>query len=206
MAQGDAANDAQDINVEYVDAEEEERGGSVLLDWIKEILLAVVIALIVMQFIKPTIVKQRSMEPNFYTNDYLLVSKQAYTLFSKAPEMGDVIIFETEMKTENGEEKLLIKRVIGLPGDVISIKEGKVSVNGIEIDDSYTLEQETYGDIEDLVVPEHKVFCLGDNRRVSVDSRSSEVGFIDFDNIIGKAVFRLFPFDRFGTIDNPYKE
>ena len=192
------------VSVDIADAEKES-GKSILLGWVKEIIIAIIIAIIVMQFIKPTIVKQRSMEPNFHTNDYLLVSKQSYKLFHQNPEMGDVIIFETEMKTENGDDKLLIKRVIGVPGDVISIKDGKVYVNGIEIDDSYTNDGTTNGEIEDLVVPEGKVFCLGDNRLVSVDSRSSDIGFVDYSQIIGKAVFRLFPIKDFGTIYNPYK-
>ena len=178
--------------------------GTWIKEWVIQIILAIVIAVIVMQFIKPTIVKQRSMEPNFYTNDYLLVSRQSYKLFHNRPEMGDVIIFETEMKTDDGEDKLLIKRVIGVPGDVISISDGKVYVNGSEIDDTYTKDQYTSGDIVDLVVPENKLFCLGDNRAVSVDSRSPEVGLIDYDSIIGKAVFRVFPFKDFGKIENPY--
>ena len=119
--------------------------------------------------------------------------------------MGDVIIFETNLKTDAGDEKLLIKRVIGLPGDVVSIKEGKVYVNGNMIDDSYTKDQFTNGELEDVVVPENKLFCLGDNRMVSVDSRSTDVGFVDYEQIIGKAVFRIYPFKDFGTIFNPYK-
>ena len=193
-------SEAETPDTETIETKES-GGGSLLLSWLKEI----IIAIIVMQFIKPTIAKQRSMEPNFFTNDYLLVSRQSYKLFQNKPEMGEVIIFETEMKTENGDDKLLIKRVIGVPGDVISVKNGKVFVNGIEIDDSYTKDQETNGDIEDLVVPENKLFCLGDNRLVSVDSRSSDVGFVDYDQIVGKVVFRLFPFKDFGTIYNPYK-
>lgn len=185
--------------------EEKETKGYWIKEWLKEIILAIIIAVVVMQFIKPTIVKQRSMEPNFYTNDYLLVSKQSYKLFHNSPEMGDVIIFETNLKTDAGDEKLLIKRVIGLPGDVVSIKEGKVYVNGNMIDDSYTKDQFTNGELEDVVVPENKLFCLGDNRMVSVDSRSTDVGFVDYEQIIGKAVFRIYPFKDFGTIFNPYK-
>ena len=186
--------------------EEEESAGSFFKELIKEVLAAVIIALIVMQFIKPTIVKQRSMEPNFNSNDYLLISKQSYGLFRNKPEIGDVIVFETNMKTDNGEDKLLIKRVIGVPGDVITIKDGKVFVNGTEIDDSYTMEQYTTGDIEDLVVPENKLFCLGDNRGVSVDSRSADVGFVDYDSILGKVIFRLYPFKDLGVIKNPYND
>ena len=93
-------------------------------EWIKDILFAVVIAVIVIQFVKPTIVKQSSMEPNFYENDYLFVSKQSYTLFGE-PERGDVVVVHSSLVQENGEEKMLIKRVMkrqvpsgGLPADV----------------------------------------------------------------------------------------
>lgn len=100
---------------------------------IKDIVIAVVIAFIIVQFIKPTIVMESSMEPNFYERDYLLVSRMAYK-FDKMPQKGDVIIFKSDLETENGKKKLLIKRVIGLPGDEISIHDGMVSVNG-ELDD-----------------------------------------------------------------------
>ena len=93
-------------------------------EWIKDIIIAIVIALIVVQFIKPTIVKQSSMEPNFYENDYLFVSKQSYTFGE--PKRGDVVVVHSALLRENGDEKLLIKRVIGLPGDKIDISDGKV--------------------------------------------------------------------------------
>ena len=80
-------------------------------EWIKDILIAALIALIVMQFVKPTIVKQHSMEPNFYTNDYLFISKQSYRLFRGTPELGDVIVFKSEIEDDNGIKKLLIKRI-----------------------------------------------------------------------------------------------
>ena len=193
-------------NEEPTEAElpEKRPGGSVLLEWGKDIVIAIGIALVVMQFIKPTIVQQRSMEPNFYTNDYILVSKQSYKLLGQSPKIGDVIIFATDQTTDKGEPKLLIKRVIGVPGDVVTIRGGKVYINGEEIDDSYTAEQFTTGDIVDLVVPENKLFCLGDNRSVSIDSRSTDIGFVDFDSIVGKAVFRLYPFNSIGSIKNPY--
>ena len=179
-------------------------GGTILFEWFRDFILAIIVAMIVMHFIKPTIVKQRSMEPNFYTNDYILVSKESYGFFRHTPEMGEVVIFETDLEAEEGEGRLLIKRVIGVPGDVISIKDGKVYVNGQIIDDSYTKDQYTNGNISELVIPENKLFCLGDNRAVSVDSRSEDVGLVDFDDLIGKAVFRLYPFSEFGRIKNPY--
>lgn len=201
-----ALNAEGTFEAESVEGGEKKKAGSLTYEWIRDILIAIMVAILVMQFIKPTIVKQRSMEPNFYTNDYLLVSKQAYGLFKGTPELGDVVIFETGLQTDNGTDKLLIKRVIGVPGDVVSIRGGKVYVNGQELDDSYTKDQYTSGEITDLVIPEHKLFCLGDNRAVSVDSRSDDVGLVDFDDIVGKAVFRVFPFSEFGRIDNPYED
>lgn len=195
---------APEAEPQDADLAEKKPGGSILLEWGKDIVIAIGIALVVMQFIKPTIVQQRSMEPNFYTNDYILVSKQSYKLLGKQPKIGDVIIFETDQTTDKGETKLLIKRVIGVPGDVVTIRGGKVYINGEVIDDSYTAEQFTTGDIVDLEVPENKLFCLGDNRSVSIDSRSADIGFVDFDSIVGKAVFRLYPFNAMGSIENPY--
>ena len=177
-----------------------------VLEWLKDILIAFLIAVVVLQFIKPTVVKQRSMEPNFVTNDYLFVSRQSYKLLGGEPQRGDVVVFRSDLTTEDGHNKLLIKRVIGLPGEVISIHDGDVFINGVAIDDSYTMDQFTNGTMAELTVPENSVFCMGDNRVVSVDSRSNEVGCVPYDAIVGKVVFRLFPFSNMGVVKNPYKE
>lgn len=172
-------------------------------EWIKDIVIAVVIALVVVQFIKPTIVKESSMEPNFYENDYLFVSKQAYRWGE--PQRGDVVIFHSSLVQENGKEKLLIKRVIGLPGETIDVRDEHVYINGEMLDDSFTMDGTTYGYIDGLVIPEGQYFCMGDNRDVSIDSRDESVGCVDIEQMVGKAVFRLFPFSEFGTIDNPFE-
>lgn len=179
--------------------------GGFIKEWGKDVAIAVVIAILVMQFIKPTIVKQRSMQPNFYTNDYLFISKQSYKLFGGQPERGDVIVFKSKLEDAEGETKMLIKRVIGVPGDVINIHDGKVYINGKETDDSYTMDHYTTGDITELVVPADHLFCMGDNRAVSIDSRSDSVGLVSYKDIVGKVVFRVFPLRKFGTIHNPYK-
>lgn len=173
-------------------------------EWIKDIVIAVVIALVIIQFIKPTIVKESSMEPNFYSNDYLFVSKQSYR-FSE-PKRGDVVIFHSSLVQENGDEKLLIKRVIGLPGETLDIIDEHVYINGEKLEEAYTMDGTTYGDIRGLVIPEDQYFCMGDNRDVSIDSRDEAVGCVDIDQMVGKAVFRLFPFGSFGVISNPYEE
>lgn len=172
-------------------------------EWIKDIVIALVIALIVVQFIKPTIVKESSMEPNFYANDYLFVSKQAYS-FNHEVERGDVIVFKSDLDREEpgkeGEKKLLIKRVIGLPGDTVTVKDGEVYLNGMQLEESYIKEGTTSGEVDEFVVPEGEYFVMGDNRRVSIDSRDLRVGAVDGDRIVGKVVLRVYPFNKFGLI------
>ncbi|MCR5481264.1 MAG: signal peptidase I [Clostridia bacterium] len=167
------------------------------MEWVKDIVIAIIIAVLVMQFIKPTIVKESSMEPTLYANNYLFLSKQSYT-FSE-PERGDIVVFHTSLTTADGKEKLLIKRVIGLPGDEISISEGQVYINGEAINEPYIKDGFTPGYVEPLVVPEDSLFVMGDNRVVSIDSRSETVGCIKISAIVGKAFLRLYPFDQICT-------
>ena len=165
--------------------------------WIRDIIIACLIALVVMQFIKPTIVKESSMQPTLYENNYIFLSKQAYTF--STPKHGDIIVFHTDMLTEDGEEKMLIKRIIGLPGDVITVAEGQVYLNDELLDEPYLLDAETRGHIENVEVPEGELFVMGDNRQVSVDSRSDRVGFVPIEEVVGKAFFRLYPFNEMRT-------
>ena len=188
--------------------EEKSTTKQVILEWVRDIAIAIVIALAISMIIKPTVVKESSMEPNFYQNDYIFLSRLAYKLGGE-PEKGDVIVFRSDSKNlldDKGKNKLLIKRVIGVPGDKIRIVHDEVYINGEPDDQSYTRDGVTPGYIEDAVVPEGKLFCMGDNREVSVDSRSGDVGFVDQDAIVGKAVFRLLPLGNMGVIHNVYDE
>ena len=169
-----------------------------LKGWIKDILIATLIAILIMTFIKPTIVKESSMQPTLYANNYIFLAKQAY-LFSE-PKRGDIVVFHTALTTSDGHEKLLIKRVVGLPGDVITIAEGCVYINDELIKEPYINGETTTGYIDNLSVPEGDVFVMGDNRGVSIDSRDSRVGCVPIDLIIGKAFLRLYPFDMIGLL------
>ncbi len=169
-----------------------------LREWIKDIIIAVIVAVIILQFIKPTFVKETSMLPTLQENNFLFLSKQAYH-FGK-PKQGDIVVFHTNMKTETGAEKLLIKRVIGLPGDTISIEDGQVIINEEVLDEPYTLEGYTSGYIKDLVIPDDSLFVMGDNRQNSTDSRASNVGCVKTSAVYGKAVFRLYPFNEIGPL------
>src|SRR6056297_480733 len=103
-----------------------------LKQWIKIIVISLVISIILTTFISPTLVKGISMEPTLHENDYLIMDKLSYKL--KALEHGQIIVFKHKLE-ENNESKFLIKRVIGLPGDLIEIKNGKLLRNGRMIDD-----------------------------------------------------------------------
>ena len=167
-------------------------------EWVKEIIIAVIIASVILAFVKPIIIRQSSMEPTFYNGDYVFISRQAYNLFGD-PERGDVVVFHTGMQTDDGEDKNLIKRIIGLPGDQVEIIDGYVYLNGEKLNETYINEQGVSGDMEEITVPEGKLFCMGDNRRVSLDSRDAAVGCVDQKEILGRVFVRLYPFSDFGT-------
>ena len=166
--------------------------------WIKDIAIAALIALLIITFLKPTIVKESSMQPTLQANNYIFLSKQSYRFGE--PKAGDIVVFHTDLTTDDGHEKLLIKRVIALPGDVITIAEGKVYVNEKLMDEPYLMEKETLGYIEQMEIPEGELFVMGDNRRVSIDSRDSRIGCVPIKMIVGKAFFRLYPFNSIGGL------
>ena len=168
------------------------------LGWIRDIGIALVIAAIILTFFKPIIIQQESMQPTFYSDDYVIISKQAYTLFGDV-ERGDVIVFKSDLLDGEGNSKHLIKRIIGIPGDTIEIKNGLVYRNGEKLEEDYVNEKRQSGEMEPIIVEEGKLFVLGDNRRVSQDSRSEEIGQIDQETIVGKVVLRVFPFDKIQT-------
>ena len=164
------------------------------LGWVRDVAIAVVIAGAILFFFKPIIIQQESMQPNFYSNDYVIVSKQSYKMFGDI-ERGDVIVFRSSLLDGKGEQKSLIKRVVGLPGDEIEIRGGYVFLNGQLLEEDYVAEQGVSGEMDPVVVEEGKIFVMGDNRGVSQDSRSPEVGQVDQETIIGKVVLRIFPLD-----------
>ena len=138
------------------------------------------------------------MQPTFYSNDYVIVSRQAYNLFGDV-ERGDVIVFKSDLVDENGEQKHLIKRVIAVGGDTIEIRDGYVYLNGERLDERYVAEEGISGEMGSVTVEEGKMFVMGDNRRVSQDSRSPELGQVEESSIVGKVVLRIYPFDSIET-------
>ncbi len=174
--------------------------GGFIRSLVADIIIAAVLAAVVLYFIRPTIVKQSSMEDTLHENDYMIMYRQAYR--KSTPERGDIIIFQSELVDEDsGKDKLLIKRVIGLPGDEIKISDGQLYINGDAYEEDYLKDGYTPAfDIpqegETYTVPEGSYFCMGDNRVGSVDSRRSEVGCVAGVLIRGKVVLRLYPFNE----------
>lgn len=170
-----------------------------LLLWVRDIGIAVVIAIVIMVFFKPIIIQQESMEENFHSGDYVIISRQAYKMFGEV-QRGDVMVFKSDLDMSNGKKKNLIKRIIGLPGDTIEIIDGYVYINGEMIDEPYVKEEGVSGYLDPVTVPEGTVFAMGDNRAVSHDSRDMEfIGCIDQETIMGKVVIRLYPFNQIKT-------
>ncbi len=169
-------------------------------EWIKSIIMAIVLAAICLCFVQPVIVREHSMENTLHSKDFLIVSKQTYGLFGGAPQRGDIIVFKSDLMQENGSKKLLIKRVIALPGETIEIRHGDVYINGEILQEDYLKDGYTTSEMPEVKVPADEYFCMGDNRQNSADSRDSRIGTVHESLIFGKAVVRLFPFNKIGTL------
>lgn len=168
-----------------------------ILEWAKIIITSLVIALVITHFVRPTLVQGSSMYPTLEEKDYLIINRVAYN--HKEPKRGDIIVFKTDLVQANGKEKDLVKRVIALPGDQIKITDNKVYLNGKLQDEKYIHGEKTEGDI-DMVIPEGYVFAMGDNRENSMDSRDPEVGIVNENDIMGKVMIRLYPFNKIGKV------
>lgn len=173
-------------------------------DYIKMIIVVVLIVAVVNNVVLINAkIPSESMEKTVMTGDRLFGYRLAYginlDLFGKQivskkfkdPERFDIVIF----KYPDDESQLYIKRLIGLPGETVEIKGGKVYIDGAEtpLDDSFTPEMPRPEDLGPYVVPENCYFMMGDNRNHSWDSRRWENTFVQFDQIVGKAIVRYFP-------------
>lgn len=160
-----------------------------LWEYIKMIIFVVAVVLIINNFLLINArVPSESMENTIMTGDRFFGNRLAY-LFDD-PERYDIVVF----KYPDDESQLFVKRVIGLPGETVEIKDGKVYINGSDtpLDDSYTPETPV-GDYGPYTVPEDSYFMLGDNRNHSRDSRLWNQPYVKKDKILGKAVLRYFP-------------
>lgn len=162
-----------------------------LFEWLK----AIVVSLIVVFFIKFFIfdimaIDGISMEPTLHDKDRVFVNIAGYKL--ENPEHGDVIIFTPSID----KDSYYVKRVIGVAGDEIRIKNGRVFVNNVELNEIYlTPGTRTEGNVN-LKVPEGTIFVLGDNRNNSEDSRDPRLGPVPLKSIKGRVSYRVFPFNK----------
>lgn len=157
------------------------------------IIFVVIVVLIVNNFILINAkIPSPSMEQTIMTGDRVFGNRLAY-LFQD-PERFDIVVF----KYPDDETKLFIKRIIGLPGETVEIRDGKVYINGSEepLDDSFTPET-PLGDYGPYTVPENSYFMMGDNRNHSSDSRFWNNPYVSEDKILGKAILRYFPGIKF---------
>ncbi|WP_331721876.1 signal peptidase I [Alkalithermobacter thermoalcaliphilus] len=168
-----------------------------IIEWIKTIVISFILAMIITTFIRPTLVKGYSMYPTLEENDYLLINRMAYR--SDEPQRGDIVVFKSHIPGDDGKEKDLVKRVIGISGDKIEIVNGIVYVNNEELIEDYINGDYTEGYVN-VVVPDGYVFVLGDNRPNSMDSRHDSVGFVSMDEVVGKVFIRLYPFNKIQLI------
>ena len=182
------------------EAKQKKRVKNSVFETIKIILLAVLLAAILKSFIVDSrVIPSLSMYPTIDISDRVIVNKLAYIGKNNYPSHGDVVVFRPP--AEMREKDDLIKRVIGLPGDIIEVSDGQLYINGLAQEEPYLYEPMNYqwGPIE---VPAGCFVMMGDNRNRSNDAHLWANPFITEDSIVGRATYRYWPLSRFGAIDD----
>lgn len=171
-------------------------------EFVKFLVIATAIALPVRYFIaQPFIVRGASMEPNFHEQEYLIVDEISY--FFRAPERGEVIVFRYPLDPR----QFFIKRIIGLPGEKVEIRVGRVYVTPLgasqaeEVSEAYLGEAVKTDGAVTVTLGPGDYFVLGDNRSQSADSRIW--GTLPRNLITGRVIFRAWPVSRFGILAEP---
>lgn len=158
---------------------------------VETLLPAIAIVLAINLFLaQPRVVHGQSMEPNLHENERVIVDLVTYRF--RAPQRGEIIVLDAP---ERQPGPPLIKRVVGVAGDTVEIKNGGVYINGQRLNEPY-LGASTAGAMAAQVVPEEHVFVLGDNRGASNDSRY--FGMVPFEDILGRAWMRYWPLSEIG--------
>jgi len=166
----------------------------VLREFLGTIIPAIVIAFLLTHYVgQKTIVLSQSMEPNLYADQQIIVDKVTYHF--RIPERGEIVVIDVPES-----EIPYIKRVIGLPGETLEIKDNRVWIDGVAISESYLAEvyQRDYGPIQ---IPEDHIFVMGDNRNNSRDSRY--IGPVALDQVLSRAWLRVWPLEKVGFLDVP---
>lgn len=187
-------------------SKEEQRGtiGGFILEFVQSIVLALSVFVLLYLFVaQPNEVKGNSMLPNFENGEYLLTDKLSYQ-FGK-PQRGEVVVFKAPPSEPCAEDECeYIKRIIGVPGDRVMVKGGRVYLNGQLLEESFlpadfVTEPEAYlGEGEERIVPTDQYLCLGDNRSHSRDGRA--FGPIGKERIVGRAFLVYWPIKSVGLV------
>lgn len=180
-----------------------------IFEWLKSFAVALVVVFIFKMFFGTTVVYSTSMYPTLVEKDVLLLQK------THSVERGDIVSFKSKLTLTEDDiaslnivqklfvspntQKTLIKRVIGLPGDSIEVKDGIVKING-EVEQNVHVSSENVGEVFVQKIPEGQYFMMGDNRAVSLDSRSDMVGLIQEKDLVGKVIVRLWPLQKLGSV------
>ncbi|MEC0495369.1 signal peptidase I [Bacillus glycinifermentans] len=174
-----------------------------LFEWVKAIVIAVALALLIRTFLfEPYLVEGTSMDPTLHDGERLFVYKTVK--YAGELKRGDIVIID-------GDEKNVhyVKRLIGLPGDTVQMKDDTLLINGKKVDEPYLSHNKKEaeevgvkltGDFGPVKVPEGKYFVMGDNRQRSMDSRNG-LGLIDKKRIAGTSEFVFFPFNEIRKTD-----
>jgi signal peptidase I len=171
-----------------------------LTEGLKTISLSLILALGIRTFVaEARYIPSGSMEPTLQINDKLIIDKISYDFSS--PKRGDIIVFNPtkNLMLENFHDAF-IKRVIGLPGEKVAVKNGKVYINDVPLQENY-LEAKPDYQWGPVVVPADSYLVLGDNRNNSYDSHYW--GFVPRNKILGRAILRFWPLNRIGEINRP---
>ncbi len=177
---------------------------SFVWELIKVVIISLAIILPIRYFlIQPFYVKGASMEPSFYDHEYLIIDEISYRL--REPQRGDIIVFRYPQNTQ----EYFIKRLIGLPGEKVQLKDGDVYIYNQQFPDGFKLNEsylspgtKTYGFNEEILsLGQDEFYLLGDNRNSSKDSRS--FGQVNKNFIIGRVLFRGWPVNRINIFSAP---
>ncbi|HHY99758.1 MAG TPA: signal peptidase I [Tissierellia bacterium] len=163
-------------------------------EWVLPVIIALAIVLLLNKYVFILVtVPTGSMENTILPGDRLFVNE----LFDiEDVKRGDILVF----KSDELDDKRLVKRLIGLPGETVEIeRDGSVYINGEKIDEPYAISSR--GEEKVFVIPEGSYFFLGDNRPISYDARYWQDPYISEDKVIGKVEFRFFPLNRIGKIE-----
>ena len=171
-------------------AETKRRGRRLLREIVETVLLTVAIFIVINVVTGRFRIEGPSMRPNLHAGQYLIVSKIVYKLHP--PERGDIIVFHHPQSVDRD----LIKRIIGLPGETITIRQGQVFVNGAPLEEPYVSDRGRYSDQFEL--GQNEFYVLGDNRPNSDDSHNW--GVLSEDRIVGKAWISYWPPDEWGGV------